>query len=76
MWVTLADDGWLLDVHSLQWQQLPLPDITAHLWHTACLTQFGDVLVFGGCTNNILSNEEDSVSILYYVGVEFFSNYP
>lgn len=32
------------------------------LWHTACLGLDGEVFVFGGCANNLLSNQQ-AVSI-------------
>ncbi|XP_048776755.2 kelch domain-containing protein 2-like [Ostrea edulis] len=54
-------DAWLLDIGSLQWTQLShFPTNQPRLWHTACVTQEKEVIVFGGCDNNILDNEEES----------------
>ena len=27
------------------------------LWHSACLSEEGEVIIFGGCSNNILAGE-------------------
>nr|XP_034304221.1 kelch domain-containing protein 1 [Crassostrea gigas] len=54
-------DAWILDVASLSWTQLThFPTNKPRLWHTACVTHNQEVLVFGGCGNNILANEEES----------------
>lgn len=62
-------DAWILDVASLNWTQLThFPTNKPRLWHTACVTHNQEVLVFGGCGNNILANEEDSqVVCIYYL---------
>lgn len=51
-------DTWILDTNSLQWTQLTqFPANRSRLWHTACVTQDQDVLIYGGCENNILDYE-------------------
>lgn len=53
-------DVWFLDTVSLQWRQCDRSchksPPTPHLWHTAVRTSDDDVVVFGGCSNDILSN--------------------
>ncbi|OWF48599.1 Kelch domain-containing protein 2 [Mizuhopecten yessoensis] len=53
------NDAWILDIVVLKWTKLDhYIEYKPHLWHTACRTLEGQVVVFGGCTNNILSLEE------------------
>lgn len=52
------DDAWLLNVDSLAWSELRQSTSFPRLWHTAATNQYGDVLVFGGCYNNILDHDE------------------
>ncbi|XP_033734113.1 kelch domain-containing protein 2-like [Pecten maximus] len=53
------NDAWILDTVDLTWTKLDhYQKCNAHLWHTACRTMDGEVVVFGGCTNNILSPQE------------------
>jgi len=60
----ITDDAWILDIVHLRWTKLDhFANCNPHLWHTACKTHEGEVLVFGGCTNNILSEEENQVII-------------
>lgn len=40
------------------------------LWHTACASDEGEVIVFGGCANNLLVHHR-AVSILSYVKGDF-----
>ncbi|XP_061173538.1 uncharacterized protein LOC133182704 [Saccostrea echinata] len=48
-------DSWILNINSLQWTQLThFPQNRCRLWHTACVTQDQDVLIYGGCEKNIL----------------------
>ncbi|XP_062568422.1 uncharacterized protein LOC134230596 [Saccostrea cucullata] len=48
-------DSWILNISSLQWTQLTyFPQTHCRLWHTACVTQDQDVLIYGGCEKNIL----------------------
>ncbi|KAK6181173.1 hypothetical protein SNE40_009091 [Patella caerulea] len=54
-------DAWVLDVNTLQWTQLDVPDNRPRLWHTACLSRQQDIVIFGGCTNNILDQRLPSV---------------
>lgn len=54
-------DGWILDTKSLLWCQLEfLPDHRPRLWHTANLTPDGDIIIFGGCCNNILDSSTEN----------------
>ena len=53
----------MLDVESLEWHQLlDIPNNNPRLWHKACFTPDRDLLIFGGCCNDILSNNNSSVS--------------
>ncbi|XP_060063675.1 kelch domain-containing protein 2-like [Ylistrum balloti] len=53
------NDAWILDIVKLTWTKLDhYKNCNPHLWHTACRTREGEVVVFGGCTNNILSVEQ------------------
>ncbi len=57
-----AGDGWLLDTATLRWKALQsLADNCPRLWHTSVQSEDGDILVFGGCSNNILSVQEKTV---------------
>lgn len=48
-------DSWILDTNTLNWTQLThFPADRSRLWHTACVTQDQDVLIYGGCEKNIL----------------------
>ncbi|XP_025103691.1 kelch domain-containing protein 2-like isoform X2 [Pomacea canaliculata] len=51
------DDVWLLSLVTLQWTLVSPTNGYPLLWHTASTTQSGSVLVFGGCSNNILNIE-------------------
>ena len=68
----------MLNVESLSWSLLDQHTCRPRLWHTACTNSMGDLLIFGGCINNILDstirmvNVEDSIS--QCVSVWLFSN--
>ncbi|GFS96499.1 kelch domain-containing protein 1 [Nephila pilipes] len=47
-------DCWLFDTFSHTWKQMKLPFKKPRLWHCACLSVFNEVLIYGGCTSNIL----------------------
>ncbi|KAL5008731.1 hypothetical protein ScPMuIL_014312 [Solemya velum] len=47
-------DSWVLDVTVLQWTQLSVSNNQPRLWHTASFVNDEDVLIFGGCCNDIL----------------------
>lgn len=48
-------DGWLLDVETKTWREVKHPfKHKPRLWHTACLGQDSDVIVFGGSCDSIL----------------------
>lgn len=50
-------DGWLYCISRNEWK--PFKHNNAEkprLWHTACSSEEGEVFVFGGCANNLLSH--------------------
>lgn len=50
-------DGWILDVSVMKWIKLDhIPNNCPRLWHTACVSPSSDVIIHGGCSNNILDN--------------------
>ncbi len=53
-------DAWLFDTVKLQWRQLVVED-RPRLWHTVSYSEDEDILVFGGCSSNILSATEAMV---------------
>ncbi|GFS22868.1 kelch domain-containing protein 2-like [Elysia marginata] len=52
----ILDDLWLLSLESMSWSILLQHSNRFRLWHTSCANSMGDVLIFGGCTNDILDN--------------------
>ncbi|XP_064600736.1 LOW QUALITY PROTEIN: kelch domain-containing protein 2-like [Liolophura sinensis] len=48
-------DAWLFDVNLVQWTKLRRSMEHPRLWHTCCVTPDEDILVFGGCSTDILS---------------------
>jgi len=56
------DDAWVLDIMSLSWSELKQSTSHPRLWHTAVTNHYGDVLVFGGCYNNILDHDEEMLT--------------
>lgn len=48
-------DTWVLHLSTLSWQQHYTDKDHARLWHTATTGIDADVIVFGGCCNDILS---------------------
>ncbi|XP_077995354.1 kelch domain-containing protein 2-like [Glandiceps talaboti] len=49
----------VLNTNNMEWTQVSLPS-RPRLWHTACSgPDGGEVLIFGGCSNNILGSEEN-----------------
>ncbi|XP_066528991.1 kelch domain-containing protein 2 [Hoplias malabaricus] len=51
-------DAWLYCVSTNEWKQFKHNhEKRPRLWHTACLGQDGEVFVFGGCANNLLSRQ-------------------
>ena len=54
-------DSWTFNMVTHQWKQLHFAHAVPRLWHTACVAPDGDVIVFGGCSNNILNQEEVNV---------------
>ncbi|XP_076100335.1 kelch domain-containing protein 1-like isoform X1 [Mytilus galloprovincialis] len=52
---TPLSDGWILDTITLSWCHLDyLPSNQPRLWHTSTLSTAGEIIIFGGCCNNIL----------------------
>ncbi|XP_072786707.1 kelch domain-containing protein 1 isoform X1 [Taeniopygia guttata] len=48
-------DGWIHSIATNGWKQLThLPKSRPRLWHTACLGQEGEVMVFGGSKDDLL----------------------
>lgn len=39
------------------WFNAALPSV-GRLWHTACASEEGEVIVFGGCANNLLAHSK------------------
>ncbi|XP_062568309.1 kelch domain-containing protein 2-like [Saccostrea cucullata] len=69
-------DAWILDIISLQWTHLSqFPTTQPRLWHTACVTQDKEVIVFGGCGNNILEDGEES-QVDHRNDILYFQLYP
>ncbi|KAJ8044576.1 Kelch domain-containing protein 2 [Holothuria leucospilota] len=53
------DDAWMFDTNEFLWKRLEWDLPSPRLWHTAVQgTHLGEVVIFGGSTNNILSLEE------------------
>ncbi|CAB1334890.1 unnamed protein product [Coregonus sp. 'balchen'] len=51
-------DAWLYCVSKNEWQQYKHKHTQSpRLWHTACSGPDGEVFVFGGCANNLLSHQ-------------------
>ena len=57
-----AGDAWIFDTAKVQWRQLEVED-KPRLWHTVCYGEDGDILVFGGCSSNILHPMTNPVRI-------------
>ncbi|XP_005101714.1 kelch domain-containing protein 2 [Aplysia californica] len=56
------DDAWLLNMETLSWSVLSRSTGFPRLWHTASTNPHGDVLIFGGCENNILDEETSMIT--------------
>ncbi len=64
--VVSVGDAWLLDVTTHEWRQLrALTSPVTRLWHRACYTPEGDLYVFGGCANDILATQTNSVCFVF-----------
>uniref|UniRef100_A0A8C4R7K4 Kelch domain containing 2 n=1 Tax=Eptatretus burgeri TaxID=7764 RepID=A0A8C4R7K4_EPTBU len=51
-------DGWIFSIRERQWIRIThVPENMPRLWHSACLSEEGEVIIFGGCSNNILAGE-------------------
>ncbi|ELU10621.1 hypothetical protein CAPTEDRAFT_215154 [Capitella teleta] len=51
-------DCWIFDTGSCTWKEMP--NRKQHrLWHTANKTSSGDIVIFGGCENDILNHNVD-----------------
>lgn len=62
-------DCWLFAVGPLTWIHVELP-LPPRLWHSACLSREGEVIIFGGCAGNIFQmgnvHAEDTVIVLSF----------
>ena len=64
----------MLDMKCMKWKQVKVADDKARLWHTGCLSKDGDVLIYGGCCNDILSPDDRNVrTIAHYYNRNFIS---
>ncbi|XP_078515836.1 kelch domain-containing protein 2 [Lissotriton helveticus] len=52
-------DAWLYSISKNEWSRYAniYPD-KPRLWHTACASKEGEVIVFGGCANNLLAHHK------------------
>jgi hypothetical protein len=58
-------DGWILNIPTLSWCKLDyLPLNRPRLWHTANLSSEEEIVIFGGCHNNILDYTLNNVSMI------------
>uniref|UniRef100_A0A8C7FLC8 Kelch domain containing 2 n=1 Tax=Oncorhynchus kisutch TaxID=8019 RepID=A0A8C7FLC8_ONCKI len=58
LFVMYTGDAWLYCVSKNEWQQFKHNHTESpRLWHTACSGPGGEVFVFGGCANNLLSHQ-------------------
>lgn len=72
----------MFDTEADLWQLIELPFCKPRLWHSACLNVHNEVLIYGGCTSNILDLDRKPVSvgaflvsyILYCIYIFFFLN--
>ncbi|XP_059159649.1 kelch domain-containing protein 2-like isoform X1 [Physella acuta] len=69
------DDVWLLNVASFSWTLLKQSTGFPRLWHTASVNSYGDLLIFGGCSSNIVDNVQPLVTsdLVILLRVEPFS---
>lgn len=52
-------DAWIYCISENQWKPFKHEHTEQpRLWHTACLGADGEVFVFGGCANNLLSHQQ------------------
>lgn len=65
-------DCWMFDTKTEVWQLVELPHDKPRLWHSACLNIFNEVLVYGGCTSNILDFERkpDQANDIIVISIE------
>lgn len=63
-------DCWILELSTLNWTQVVLPNDRPRLWHTACAGEPGSVIIFGGCTGNAMNpvppNEAKELITLWF----------
>lgn len=55
----------MFDTEAELWHLIELPISKPRLWHSACLSLYNEVLVYGGCTSNILDLDRKPVSLRY-----------
>lgn len=49
-------DCWVLDLSIMKWKKVDLGFSKPRLWHTACVNIFDEIIIYGGCTENILDH--------------------
>ncbi|XP_054169090.1 kelch domain-containing protein 2-like [Oppia nitens] len=47
-------DCWALDIESMTWSTIDLPFNKPRIWHSSIASSFGEIIIFGGATHNIL----------------------
>uniref|UniRef100_A0A8C6XG40 Kelch domain containing 2 n=1 Tax=Naja naja TaxID=35670 RepID=A0A8C6XG40_NAJNA len=56
------NDLYFLNLETWEWQEIVVqgicPQPLSKLWHTACASDEGEVIVFGGCASNLLAHHK------------------
>jgi hypothetical protein len=67
-----SGDAWTYCISKNEWIQFNHPYTEKpRLWHTACASDEGEVIVFGGCANNLLVHHR-AVSIPLYIATKTY----
>lgn len=59
----VLNDCWILHVPTLKWEKVELPFMKPRMWHTACLGDPGELLIYGRDMENGNSTSPVNVSI-------------
>uniref|UniRef100_T1J9L2 PHD-type domain-containing protein n=1 Tax=Strigamia maritima TaxID=126957 RepID=T1J9L2_STRMM len=51
-------DCWIFDTRFLSWHLIQMPGLEPRIWHTSCVSDYGELVVVGGCCSNILGHTE------------------